>query len=152
MSPASQFHGSIAFRFGHFIGEHVYEHGLGEMYAAETGFLLEHNPDTVRAPDVAFLCNERVIDTPRGYFPGPPDLAVEVVSPDETEDAVLDKVAFWLEKGARLVWVAWPRTRTVSEHRPGVSQRLFHDGDQIEGGDVLPGFRCGVTDIFGNVG
>lgn len=74
-------------RIGARLASFVEEHGLGVVYAAETGFILRRNPDTVRAPDAAFLTNatlERIAPTGPGYFPGAPDLAIEVLSPDDS--------------------------------------------------------------------
>lgn len=148
MTPAGPGHGYRASSFLFLITRHVRKHKLGRTYAAETGFLLERNPDTVRAPDVAFVCKERVIEVEKGFFPDAPDLVVEVVSPSERIDDVMEKVESWLEAGVRLAWVAWPQTRSVTEHRSGQPQRMFHDGDSLEGGDVLPGFTCEVREIF----
>jgi Uma2 family endonuclease len=86
MTPAGHPHGRVAMRFGWLLAQHVEENGLGAVYAAETGFVLESNPDTVRAPDVAFVRRGRVeeVGETAEFFPGPPDLAVEVVSPGDT--------------------------------------------------------------------
>ena len=148
MSPAGPSHGYQGGNFWRLIAVHVHRHRLGRTYLAETGFLIGRDPDTVRAPDVAFVRSERVVEVEQGFFPGPPDLAVEIVSPGESKVAVMEKVEMWLDRGTRRVWVGWPRTRTVTQHDPGEPVRVFHEGDRLEGGDVLPGFSCEVSEIF----
>src|SRR5258707_1829418 len=93
------------------LGSHVKKNKLGKLYLAETGFLIKANPDTVRAPDIAFVSMERIIEAPgiKGYRVGAPDLAVEVVSPGDTVNEVEDKVAEWLEGRARMVLVLIPK-------------------------------------------
>ena len=148
MTPAGHAHGRIAGRLHTLLGAHVEGRGLGTVYAAETGFLLAREPDTVRAPDVAFVVRDRVIDDAPGYFPGPPDLAAEVVSPDERVQDVEEKARAWLDSGTRLVWVVWPNTRTVSVYRPGEPVQTFREDEELDGGDVVADFRCGVGAIF----
>ena len=147
MAPAGSEHGRIAGEICGHVWTFVRERDLGIVYAAETGFLLESDPDTVRAPDVAFVSKARVVET-EGYFPGAPDLAVEVVSPNDSFSEVAEKVRDWLAHGARQVWVVDPRTRAVQVHRSdGTSADLSQD-DVIDGGDLLPGLRLPVRDCF----
>ena len=147
MSPAGARHGSVAITIARHLTNFVIEHGLGQVYAAETGFVLETDPDTVRAPDVAFVRTERVVDTDK-YFPGAPDLAVEVRSPKESDAEVSEKVEMWLACGARQAWVLDPRQKTVQVFRPGASPETLTESDAVGGGEVLPRFRLAVRECF----
>jgi len=147
--PPGANHGRVAMRLGRRIADHVEAHGLGTAYAAETGFLLSRSPDTVRAPDAAFVRAGRPPTPERGYYRGAPDLAVEVLSPDDRPGYVREKVAEWLEAGARAVWVVDPRKRTVTVHDLGREPRTLGKGDMLRAGDVLPGFAIAVREIFG---
>ena len=122
--------------------------GLGTTYAAETGFLLSRNPDTVRAPDVAFVRAGRPPAPGRGYYLGAPDLAVEVLSPDDRPGYVADRVAEWLEAGAQAVWVVDPRIRKVTVHESNRDPRVLDERASVSGGDLLPGFELAVATIF----
>ncbi|MBK6770229.1 MAG: Uma2 family endonuclease [Ardenticatenales bacterium] len=151
MSPGSGGHGfvaaRVAFRIAAFIEDHSH---LGRVYAAETGFVLFRNPDTVRGPDASFLSFPRA-DHPldqAGFIEGPPDLAVEVVSPNDTERYVAEKVADYLGAGTPLVWVVRPRKRTVTVHDASGDVRVLGEGEVLDGGDVLPGFEVEVGRLF----
>ncbi|MYC07901.1 MAG: Uma2 family endonuclease [Chloroflexi bacterium] len=150
MAPAGHVHGREGNRVNVRLSMHVYENGLGETYLAETGFVLTRSPDTVLAPDASFVRRERVEevgDVP-GYFPGPPDLAVEVISPNDRLTEVAAKVADWLDHGTLMVIVVNPRNHTAQVHTPdGVTS--LTEGDTLDGGDVLPGWSMPVADIFG---
>ena len=143
-------HGIIASRLDHRLRAFVEAHDLGEVCAAETGFRLAQNPDTVRAPDVSFIARERVPSqgVPEGYWPFAPDLAVEVISPSDRFDDVLTKVQDYLRAGTRLVWVFHPRTRTVKVYRAGGEVLLIQGQGELLGEDVLPGFRCLVGELL----
>ena len=130
------------------ISNHVRQHGLGVVYSADTGFLLGQGPDTVRAGDVAFVGSARISEDESGFFPGAPDLVVEVVSPSDRVREVEDKTRAWVDAGARAVWVVWPNTRTVAIHGPGAKPVTLTEDDALDGGDVLPGFRCPVAEVF----
>ena len=119
---------------------------LGIVCTGDTGFLLATDPDLVRAPDVGFVKRERVVRTHK-YFPGAPDLAVEVISPGDSYSEVNEKVAMWLAHGTEEVWVADPRRQTVQVFRKGTEVTLNKD-DEIDGGDLLPGFRLPLGKIF----
>jgi len=148
MNPTGDEHGRVALNLGAEIRDHVRRAGAGTAYAAETGFLLSRKPDTVRAPDVAFVRSGRAGSASGGFFPGAPDLAVEVLSPDDRRHEVREKVAEWLEAGTSAVWVVDPRKRTVTIHERGKEPRLLHDADTLGGGSVLPGFSVAVREIF----
>jgi Uma2 family endonuclease len=141
MSPGGGEHGSIASDVHLSLGPHVRAHNLGQTYIADTGFRLTTGPDTVRAPDVAFVRRERVLEAGlvRGYWPDAPDLAIEVISPNDLYTEVEEKVAQWLEHGTRLVFVVNPRRRTVAVHRPGQPVRILGLDDVLDGEDVVPG-------------
>ena len=110
MPPAGGRHGSVAMRIGSLLDTHVLANQSGYVFAAETGFILRRDPDTVRAPDASFVAKDRLPmgELPTGYVDVAPDLAVEVVSPSDRETEVLDKVEEWLQAGSRLVWVLYP--------------------------------------------
>lgn len=150
MSPAGHRHGMIAARLAGVLFQHVDANGLGEVYAAETGFKVKADPDTVRAPDAAFVRQERVDevgDTP-GYFPGAPDLAAEVVSPGDKISEVEEKVVEWLEAGASLVWVVSPKLRTVTIYRSRMDVTTLTEKDTLDGEGVVPGFHYPVARLF----
>jgi len=151
MSPAGDEHGQVGMELAIPLGSHVKKNKLGKLYLAETGFLIRTNPDTVRAPDIAFVRMERIKQTPgiKGYRVGAPDLAVEVVSPGDTVNEVEDKIAEWLEGGARMVWVVSPKLHTVTVYRSLTDIVTLTAKDKLDGGEVVPGFQMNVTEIFG---
>jgi len=147
--PAGYQHGDVAMRLGAAIHAHAEAHDLGRVFAAETGFTLARKPDTVRAPDVAFISNERLPDPPpRGFAEMAPDLAVEVLSPDDRAGEVLDKVADWLKAGTRLVWVVDPLRANARVYRAAGSESLLGESDVLHGEDVLPGFTCAIGTLM----
>lgn len=151
MSPAGQEHGRIAALLTASLVQHVTARRLGAVYAAETGFQIGRNPDHVRAPDAAFVRQERLVEVgeAQGYFPGAPDLAVEVVSPGDTYAAIEDKVLDWLQAGCPMVVVVNPRRAAVTVYRSRDDARILTAGDVLDGGDILPGWRLPVADLFG---
>jgi len=151
MSPAGGEHGGLAMDFGIDLGIYVREHRLGRVFAAETGFILHRDPDTVRAPDVSFVRQDRLPRgrLPVGFLPFAPDLAVEAVSPDDSAEEVQEKVRDYFGAGTGLVVVVYPRTRTIAVHRPAGEVRVLGLNDALDGGDVVPGFDYPVADLFG---
>lgn len=143
-------HGWVAGSLLALLGRFVREHRLGRLYAAETGFVVARDPDTVRAPDAAFVSAERLATTPRRgpYFEGAPDLAVEVLSPGNAPRAMAAKVRDYLSAGARAVWVVDPGPQTVTVHRPGRVPETLSRRDTLGGGSILPGFELPVRQIF----
>jgi len=125
--------------------QHAKANRLGEVYA-EGGYHLESDPDTVLGPDVSFVASPR-IQRLDGYFPGPPDLAVEVLSPGDRRGKVENKLALWLEFGTRSVWLVNPRRRTVEVCKATGERRLLHETDELVD-DTVPGFRVKVSEIF----
>jgi len=147
--PAGYRHGEVAARLATLLANHVNAGNLGRVLAAETGFVLARDPDTVRAPDVAFIRRERLPDpAPRGYAELAPDLVVEVLSPDDRPGAVLAKVADWLNAGSRLVWVVDPERREARVYRADGRESLVSEGGVLEGEDVVPGFACDLGSVF----
>jgi Uma2 family endonuclease len=150
MSPAGPHHGMVALRIGRLIGEFVDQHGLGAAFAAETGFRIESNPDLVRAPDASFVRKQRLAAglPKRGFFEGVPDLAVEVVSPEDTKREVAEKINMWLAHGTASCWVADPATKTITIHRTGQKPIRLKKDDQLRDESTLPGFALSVADVF----
>ena len=150
MAPAGGIHGVIAVRMTLSLGNHVAANALGVVFAAETGFKIASNPDTVRAPDVAFVRRERIDATgiPKGYWPGAPDLVIEVVSPSDSYEDVEAKVFEWLDAGTRMVVVLKPGKRSAAVYRGrNVTQLIEHD--TLSGDDVVPGWSVALGTIFG---
>src|SRR5437773_10022494 len=123
--------------------------GAGGVFAAETGFKLATNPDTVRAPDVGFVTQDRMLPAGTiGYPALAPDLVVEVLSPDDRPGEVLAKVADWLSAGTRLVWVVDPAGRRARVYRADGSDASVDTDGALDGEDVVPGFTCKLSVIF----
>jgi Uma2 family endonuclease len=150
MTPAGAEHGAVAFHIAALLGRHIAERDAGRGFAAETGFILARDPDTVRAPDAAFVTRERAdrAGRPTGYWPGAPDLAVEVVSPGDTYSELHDKALAWLAAGTQLVLVVDPATRRVTRYRaPGEVAVL--EGDQpVDCSEVLSDFAPPARALF----
>ena len=123
---------------------------LGRVFAAETGFCLFIGPDTVRAPDVAFVRAGRIAPgrLPTGFWPGAPDLAVEVASPSESAEDINEKIGEYLRAGSQLAVVLYPRTWQIGLYRPDGSAHLLTPGDPLDLGEVVPGFTCPVGELF----
>lgn len=146
--PPGTHHGRVSGRFDRRLADFVEQHNLGEVFPQDTGFKIEHDPDTVRAPDVAFVSTERLAQIPeRGYAPLAPDLVVEVASPGDRPGEVLEKVGEWLNAGVRLVWYLDAARREGRVYRPDGSVTLLGPGDAFDGEDVLPGFSCQIADL-----
>ena len=150
MSPAGGRHGRVVHSLALIVGTHVRARQLGLVYAAETGFLLAREPDTVRAPDVAFVARERAvdIDDDQGFVTVVPDLVGEVVSPRDSFSDVEEKVLAWLAAGTRLVIVVEPTTRTIHAYRGSDRVVVLREGEQLDAGDVVPGLTIAVAELF----
>jgi len=150
MAPASHEHGRIAINVSTPLDQHARANNLGRVYAAETGFKIRSDPDTVRAPDVAFVSQERLEQTGpvKGYWPGAPDLVVEIISPNDIYAEVEEKVFDWLEAGARLVIVVNPRKRAVTVYRSFTEIVVLTESDILDCRDVVAGWSIAVKDIF----
>lgn len=150
MAPAGGPHGDAAGTIHGHLSRFVYDHPVARVLAAETGFTVRQSPDRVRAPDVAVLSTARIPSggLPPGYIPGAPDLAVEVVSPGDTATEVLEKVDEWLDADARMVWVVYPSLLRLFVHRPGWSVAQRGPDDEVDGDDLLAGFKMRVRDLL----
>jgi Uma2 family endonuclease len=150
MGPAGGEHGEIALDIGARLHTFVKAQQLGKTYAAETGFYLARDPDTVLGPDAAFVHRDRVPPPAerRGFVPVVPDLAVEIVSPSDSASDVLDKITSYLDAGVRVVWLVEPRRRTLTVYHADRSARILRADDELDGGDVLPGFRLRISELF----
>lgn len=123
--------------------------GVGKALG-EVGFVIRRNPDAVRAPDAAFIRKERIPPSgmPQGYWMGAPDLAVEIVSPNDRPGEIQTKIREWIEAGAHQVWVLYGESRTVQVVRSLQDRVTLSADDLLEGGDAVPGFFCGVSELF----
>jgi Uma2 family endonuclease len=150
MEPPGAEHGRVAMVIGALLYAHVREHGLGTTFAAETGFQLASDPDTVRAPDAAFVRRERAdaIGFTDGYWPGAPDVAIEVTSPNDPSSAVEAKALDWLAAGTRAVVVVDPRLRTAMVYRARSDIRILTADELLELADVVPGWSPRVGEFF----
>ena len=150
MSPAGPRHGRITNTIAFLLTQYVREKNLGVVYAAETGFKLSENPDTIRAADTAFITLNRIPaeGEPPGYWAIVPDLVVEVVSPSDTAATVQAKITDWISTGCQMVWVVYPDTQTVMEYRSLTNIRVLTRQDELTGGEVLPGFTCPISQLF----
>jgi Uma2 family endonuclease len=147
--PPGYRHGVVTARLAKILMDHVEEGDLGEVLAAETGFKLASDPDTVRAPDVAFIRRDRLPDPPpTGFAELAPDLVVEILSPEDGPGLVLAKVADWLSAGSALVWVVDPARRSARVYRADGSEALVAEDGALEGEDILPGFACLLAALF----
>lgn len=147
--PPGYRHGLVASRLGRLIANHVHDRNLGVVVAAETGFKLASNPDTVRAADAAFISRDRAPDPPPVGYPAlAPDLVVEVLSPGDRPGEVLSKVGDWLSAGARLVWVVDSGRRRAVVYRADGSSSLLSEHDALDGEAVLPGFSCSLAEVW----
>ena len=153
MSPPGFLHGIVGDELESRLSEYVRRKSLGRVTLAETGFLLSHDPDTVRAADIAFVSEEQLgrCGFPATYFPEAPALAVEVVSPGDTAEEVDSKVRCWLAAGTRLAWVVYPSGRTITVYRSLDDIHVLTEADKLTGDMVVPGFECAVADLFSGI-
>ena len=150
MSPAGNQHGAIANEIAYLLNVVVRREGLGRVFIAEAGFVVSRNPDTVKAPDAAFVRKARIdaVGMTTKYFPEAPTLAVEVVSPGDSAKEVHAKARMWIESGCEAVWLIWPDDRSVTDYRSLDNIRVLKQDDTLEGGDVVPGFAVKVFELF----
>lgn len=150
MPPAGHQHGKLAMLISVPLGQYVLENKLGMIYAAETGFIIARNPDTVRAPDASFVRQEIIdrIGEPAGYWPTAPDLAIEVISPNDIYIEVEEKVFEWLEARTRMVITINPRKKTVTVYRSLLDVKILTENDVLDGEDVVPGWKMPLKNLF----
>jgi Uma2 family endonuclease len=143
-------HGRICANVMFEVMSHIRRHDLGVAYTNDGGYVLARNPDTVRGPDISFLRKarfEEVGDTPKA-IPGPPDLAIEVLSPGDTRSLIHARVADYLAAGTPLVWIVDPERKQVTAYRELLAPRILRAADTLDGEDVLPGFSVQVGELF----
>jgi Uma2 family endonuclease len=150
MSPAGWRHGKIVMRLSARLAAYVDQHDLGVAFGAETGFRLASDPDTVRAPDLAFVTKRRIPEQEAkdGFWPGAPDLAVEVLSPGDRTSEVDEKIEAWLAAGCAAIWNVNPKLKTVTVYQSRADVQVKAAGDMLHGEPVVPGFLCSVDDLF----
>lgn len=150
MTPTGESHGVVSLALGEAIRAHVRSRKLGRAYGAETGFRLSRNPDTVLAPDVAFVAAQRLPTgrPSRAFLQIAPDLVVEVVSPSDSAAEIQRRVEQWLDAGLRLVWVAYPDTESIAVFPVGSTFARLKIDDTLDGSDVLPGFSVPLRELF----
>jgi len=146
MPSPKPLHGRLVANLTMLLLQHVKAKRLGVVYT-ESGYHLERDPDTVLGPDVSFVSTKRVDPTDDRYYDGPPDLAVEVLSPGDRRGYVERKLAVWLETGTRSVWLVNPRRRTVEVISSLADRRMLHETDELLD-ETVPGFRVKVSEIF----
>ncbi|HEX8499497.1 MAG TPA: Uma2 family endonuclease [Pyrinomonadaceae bacterium] len=150
MSPSKPLHGIICARIASKLGRFVEENDLGEVVGAETGFVVERDPDTVLGVDAAYISRERFssIEDLDKFAPFAPDLAVEVLSPSNTRGEMDKKVALYFAAGSRAVWVFDPKKRTAAVYASPTDVRVLNEQDTLDGGEVLPGFGLELAKLF----
>ncbi|TWU11350.1 hypothetical protein CA54_01570 [Symmachiella macrocystis] len=150
MSPAGWRHGELVFRLSMLIGAYVEQNRLGRCFGAETGFLIQQNPDTVLAPGIAFIAVKNLPDTEpeQAYWPSAPDLVVEVRSPQDRDAAVQEKAIRWLAAGGELIWDIDPAQQCVTVYRPQAAPLVIPHEESLDGGTVLPGFCLPLAGFF----
>lgn len=147
--PPSTYHGRVQSTLNIIVGSYVRANALGAVFGQDTGFKIRSDPDTVRAPDLAFVQRDRLGQIGRrGYAALAPDLVAEILSPDDRPGDVLMKVGEWLDAGVTLVWVIDADRRTGSCYRSDGSVTTMASGDDLDGESVLPGFLCRISELF----
>jgi Uma2 family endonuclease len=152
MPPAGSEHGDIIVRLIVAIGTHVARHKLGKVYEGQTGFRL--GPDHCFEPDVSFVTKERlklILPNKEKLFHGPPDLAVEVLSPSDSITKTEAKLGLYLAHGARLAWMIDPKTKSARVYKPDGSMEILRRDRFLTGNSVLPGFRISLSRLFDEV-
>jgi len=148
VAASGQRHGKYAIRIARHLANHVAETEVGEVYGAEFAFIVEPDTATVLCPDVSFLTAAHVLPENDDFHPGPPDIAVEVISPSETARRVGIKVGRYLEAGTSIVWCVYPKTRQIVVHEADRAPEILSVGDTLTGGSVLPDFALPLATLF----
>jgi Uma2 family endonuclease len=150
MSPTGAEHSMIMVSLAMWLGVYVKENDLGAVCVGDVGVVVSENPDTVIAPDLAFISKEKIPagGAPKGYWRQTPDLVAEIISPSEVLRESREKAERWLAEGARMVWLVNPRERNVTVYRPSIAPLVLTEADALDGLDVVPSFRCAVAKIF----
>jgi Uma2 family endonuclease len=148
MSPSGPNHGFVVGNLAAMLHSRIREGRLGRLYVGDTYVLLQRDPDTVLAPDIAFVSAERLPLEDSAFMTIPPDIAIEVVSPGNSPGEIERKVALFLRGGVRSVWVVYPRQRQIVIHAPEIAPRVFGEGEMVTDPDTLPGFSFSLSDVF----
>jgi Uma2 family endonuclease len=149
LPPPTRPHGFVSGNVARIVGNYTFQRGKGYVASNDSGVILERDPDTVRGPDVALYEDAQTFaELHPKYGEVPPLLAVEVLSPNDRADRVTRKITDYLRSGVRLVWLIDPEARTVTVYQPDKGPRLVEEGGELDGEDMLPGFRCRVADFF----
>ena len=146
--PPGDPHGLAVSRINIALGNYADANDYGATRTGEPGYRLERDPDTVRAPDVAWIAPGRIPEGTQGYPELAPDLAVEVKSPGNSSPEMAAKASMWLSYGSQEVWVADPERNTITVYRPGAAPEPLGEDDDLDGGDLLPGFTTPVWRLF----
>jgi Uma2 family endonuclease len=147
MSPVNFQHGKVVLQLGFLLSRYLRSQPVG-VVVTEVGFRLAFGPDTVRAPDIAFIRTDRIPANAKVFFTGPPDVAIEVLSPDDRPADVRAKVDQYLARGVALVVVVDPNQRTVTTSRLTTPTATVHADEVLDLSDVIAGFRCPLREIF----
>ncbi len=149
LPPPKKPHGIVCGNVARLLGNFAMTAKFGYVTTNDAGYITERGPDSVRGPDVAYWSDGEVIDpNDPHYTETPPAVAVEVLSPDDRINRVNKKISEYLNSGVREVWVIDPASRDIAIHRAGADSQLLTDEHELQGGEVLPGFRCQVSDLF----
>jgi len=153
MSPTKPLHGIVCARLAAALINFVEANDLGMAFGAETGFVVERDPDSVLGADAAFVSKERLttVDNFEKFFPFAPDLAIEVLSPSNTVREINEKIALYFAAGSRAVWVFNPKKRTAAVYTSPSEFHTLEENDTLDGGDVLPGFSLDLSKLFANL-
>ena len=147
--PPGTFHGRVQSKLNVLVGSFVYAHRLGAVFGQDTGFKLASDPDTVRAPDLAFVRQERLaLIAPRGYAALAPDLVAEILSPDDRPGEVLAKIGEWLDARGEIAWLIDPDRGTAQVYRSDGSVAAVAPDGTLEGESVLPGLSVVLAELF----
>jgi Uma2 family endonuclease len=149
LPPPQKIHGFVSANSVRILGNYTFLRRKGYVTGNDSGVILERDPDTVRGPDAALYEDaERFADLHPKYGEVPPRLAVEVLSPNDRADRILRKIMDYLNNGVEMVWLVDPEKRTITVYRPDQGPRLLEETEELNGEDILPGFRCRVADFF----
>lgn len=133
------------------MGHFILQNNLGLTFQSDCGYqIFTDAPERVRFADGSFIRQGRLPEDqlPQGHCRTSPDLVIEAVSPHDMAYELEAKIAQWLGAGVRLVWVLYPETQRIQVHRADGTVTKLQRDDQLEGEEVIPGFRCQVTDVF----
>jgi len=148
VAGAAQRQGKYSARLAVHLGSYAMQTRLGEAYTAEFAYIVNRDTSTVLCPDVSFLTAAHVLPDNDDFHPGPPDIAVEVISPSETARRVGIKVGRYLEAGTAIVWCVYPKTRQIVVHEADRAPEILSVGDTLTGGSVLPEFALPLATLF----